>query len=539
MRSVRACPLEDQADPLDRKQLSLLHAVYWNVHPPALTQQNSLRAAVGWLVLVCFCSLLSSCSEERRISTVSDQALNVYNNGVQQWEKFYYPEALHEFDNAIALDSNFAMAWARRALLDESIGDAAKARRDMSRAMGLLSGVTRYEQMFIRLQNLRLHFLTAAAATLADSMIVLYPGDKEIHLIRGNLYEGERNYERAIRSYRRAIEIDTSFALAVMSLGYAYSTIGEQDRAVAQMTRYIRLAPDAADPRASFGDILLRVGRYDEALTQYQKSLDLKPDYWYSINQIGQIYTAQGKLNAAEAQFHKGIALLPQSPQSEASHSTVDGTLNALRGKFKEAAAQFVAALRIDSTNVEAAYGLANALRKLKDFKRAREILGRIHVELERRNLTSSQSMMRYNLMKSRLELDQGDVGTARALCDSALEFATVLTRGPVFQQIAEINVHEGRYEDALDACEEALRVNPNSPDALLTLVKAYKGKRDGLMVNEIGGRLLEFWKNADADFTTVKELKQLIGPKPARPGARGSPAFIAASSSLLICSFI
>ena len=51
-----------------------------------------------------------------------------------------------------------------------------------------------------------------------------------------------------------------------MSLGYAYSRVGELEKAAVQMQKYIRLAPDAADPRASYADILVYIGRYDEAL---------------------------------------------------------------------------------------------------------------------------------------------------------------------------------------------------------------------------------------------------------------------------------
>lgn len=456
---------------------------------------------------------LSGCSGDRRITVHSQEALKSYNIGVSQWERFYYVEALSAFDDAIHADSNFALAWARRAVLYDALQNRARALDDIAHAMTLLPSITEYERFFIRLQDHRLTFATKEAMELVDSMAHIYPEEKEVHLIRGGLYEFNKKYEDAIRSYKQAIDIDTSYALAVMSLGYAYSTVGEQGHAVSQMERYIRLAPDAADPRASFADILLRVGRYDEALEQYQKSLELKPDYWYSANQVGLICMIRGRLKAAEEQFHKGLAALPQSGQLQATHYAVDGNLNLLRGRYKEAIEQHREALLLDSTNSEAAYGLVNAFRKLKNFNRAHEVLGRIHLELERRNQASSQFMLRYDLTLSRLLLDEGETEMAHAFCDSALEFTTALSRGPVFQQIAEIDVRVRRYEDAFDACEEALRVNPNSPEALLTLLKAYRGKGDALMTKEIGGRLLEFWKDADPDFVTLHELQQLLVP--------------------------
>lgn len=475
--------------------------------------------------------VITGCVEERRITTSSDQALVAYNTGVSQWERFYYTEAFRAFDEAIRLDSGFAMAWIRRAALDEALQNRVRARDDLSRSFALLPLVTPYEQMFIRLQAHRLSYSHALAEALADSLVALYPSEKETHLIRGNLYDISKNFDEAIRSYKRAIEVDTGYALAVMSLGYTYSTIGEQEKAVAQMGKYIRLAPDAADPRASFADILVRVGRYDDALEQYRQSLLLKPDYWYSVNQIGGIYMLKGMLKSAEEQFGRGMAALPESDQLKATHLALGGTLNLLRGQNREAVRQCEHALDLDSTNGEAAYGLVQAFRKQKEFHRANEVLVGIRRELERRNMASSQYMLRYNLNKAKLLLDEGAYDRARALCDSALEFSTALSRGPVFQLIAEICTREKEYENAIDACEEALRVNPNYPDALFTLTKAYHGMSDDAMTKEIGGRLLEFWKNADSDFLLLHDLKQLVA-KPAAPAATSrTEVFIAATN--------
>ncbi len=476
--------------------------------------------------------LVLGCSKESRITTQSQLALRSYTIGVSQWEKFYYPEAQRTFDDAIRLDSNFAMAWARLAFVDEGTQNSTKAKQDIAHAMSLLKSVTEYEQMFIRLQNYRLSFSNSQAAALADSMLRLYPSEREVHLIRGNLYEINKSFDEAIRSYKRAIEIDTGYALAVMSLGYAYSAIGEQEQAVAQMERYIRLVPDAADPRASFADILMRVGRYDEALEQYQKSLELKPDYWYSANQIGSICAQEGRLREAEEQFHKGMASLPESPQLKATHLAIDANLNLLRGLFKDAAHQFEEALEMDPSNSEAAYGLVNALRKLRDFKRAHEMLVNIQAELERRNLLGSQYMLKYNLVKSRLLLDEGELALARALCDTAFEYTTALSRAPVFQEIAEIDLRSSQYEGVFDACEEALRVNPNYPDALLTLVKAYHARGDTAMTREIGGRLLEFWKNADADYLNLHDLRQMLGVKRRPPASSANTSGMVAMQS-------
>jgi tetratricopeptide (TPR) repeat protein len=222
------------------------------------------------------------------------------------------------------------------------------------------------------------------------------------------------------------------------------------------------------------------------------------------------------------------MASLPESRELKATGLALDGHLNMLRALYKEASQQYREALELDSANGEAAYGLLNALRKLKDLKHADEVLAGIRAELGRRDLLQSRYMLGFYLAQSRLLLDEGDVNGARAACDSALEFSTTLTRGPVFRQMAEVDLRQRHYEDAFDACEEALRVNPNSPDPLFTLVKVYHAKGDVAMTKEIGGRLLEFWKDADSDFVNLRDLRQLLGIRHDPSSARSLSPMIA-----------
>jgi tetratricopeptide (TPR) repeat protein len=360
----------------------------------------------------------------------------------------------------------------------------------------------------------RLHFDTKAAAEAADSLISLYPDEKEAYLFRGNLFEMNKNFDGAIRSYQKAVDLDTGYALAVMSLGYAYSAVNEQEKAVSQMQRYIRLAPEAADPLASYADLLVRAGRYEEALGQYRKSLQLKPDYWYSVREIGRVYATMGRLREAGEQFHRAAQLLPRSRQMEASILAADAYLDFHRGKYEDAIRQYTEALRMDTVNDDAAFGMVYALGKLRRFGEAMQTVEGITREFERRHLSGSVAMLGFHLMRARLLTEEDSLAEARAACRQALDFSTALTRGVVYQQFARIHLKEKALEPALDDCEEALRINPNAPETLLTLTEIYRDKGDLRMTREIGGRLLELWKHADADFVELSILKHLLSPK-------------------------
>jgi len=108
--------------------------------------------------------------------------------------------------------------------------------------------------------------------------------------------------------------------------------------------------------------------------------------------------------------------------------------------------------------------------------------------------------------------MEKGELEQAMEECDSALGYSTALTRSAVHRQMAEIYLRQNAYEPALDACEQALQVNPNSPDVLLTLVRIYKERGDRRMTREIGGRLMDLWSKADPDYQNRIELQKILG---------------------------
>ena len=473
---------------------------------------TSARRFAEILLSVSLLLLVSNCNRTPGITTQSPEALHDYQQGLGQYQKFYYREAKVSFEEALRKDSTFAMAWARMAILNWASMDEAQARQDIARALLFSVTASEREQLFIRAWSRLIAYNISGATATVDSLIARYPDESEPYLIRGNLYEMSKNLEGAIRSYQRAIAVDTSNALAVMSLGYAYSRTGELEKAAVQMQKYIRLAPDAADPHASYADILVYVGRYDEALAQYQEALKLKPDYWYAIREIGRIYQTEGRLKEAEEQYHASLTLLPQNRQVDGTHAMQDGWLNLDRGKNEDALRLFNEALTIDSNNLDAARGLAMALSRLKKFKAADEVIERIRQEFLRRNLTETPSMFSYYMMRARLLTDLGELTPALAECDSAIGFSTSVNRNVAYRQMAEIYRLRKAYDPALDACEQALEVNPNYPEALLTLVRIYNDQGDRRMTKEIGNRLMAFWAHADPDFERRIELMKILG---------------------------
>jgi tetratricopeptide (TPR) repeat protein len=117
--------------------------------------------------------------------------------------------------------------------------------------------------------------------------------------------------------------------------------------------------------------------------------------------------------------------------------------------------------------------------------------------------------------MVARTLRERGKFDEALAACDRALQYSTPLARAAIFRERAEIYLRAGQYEPALDACEEALSFNQNSPEVLMTLVRIYHAQKNVDMTVEIGSRLLALWSEADPDFRPLQEVQEIIGKAP------------------------
>ena len=305
----------------------------------------------------------------------------------------------------------------------------------------------------------------------------------------GNVYfkKLEHNVERYSRTPIQGIVVLGSTGEAIL--------LSDQER-----RDVLKAAREAAAPNK-----VLIAGTGIESAIETLRLTEYAATLGYDVAMVRTPHYYKGQMNRPENMLTFFRTVADRSPLPVIIYNFPQAT------GYDEAVQQYRRALELDSSNSEAAYGLVIALKKMKDFPLAHERLEAIREDLTRKNLLQSQYMLRYFLTSSRVFLDEGKPDAARSVCDSALDYSTTLSRAPVFRQIAEIDLYERRYEDALDACEEALRMNPNHPDPLFTLAKVYHAKGDSLMTKEISDRLLDFWKNADPDFQGLQELRQVL----------------------------
>lgn len=204
-------------------------------------------------------------------------------------------EAIHEEEEALAIDPDNVQVHVNLLSLYGRKGDHSKAKQ---------------------------HF---------DAAIRLNPGRSDAWYDYGVLLFRERSFAEAEQAFRRAVEIDPSYAEAHNNLGVIYEQQGRMEDAAQEFRAAIADRPDFPLARFQLGRILVNQEKYSEAIEQFSKSLvpadDKTPVYMYAL---AATYARAGDREHALAYLHKARDAALAYGQSQLIAS-IDRDLNSLK----------------------------------------------------------------------------------------------------------------------------------------------------------------------------------------------------------------
>ena len=205
-------------------------------------------------------------------------------------------KSLEHFDNAIALDPSFAMAYLNRAASSFTAKDFFA---NLKQAVAHKDRVSEGEQLFILAAEAGANGNARQQKEYLDKLVTLYPNDERAHVAFGNFYFGQQDFLRAIEQYEKSISLSEGFAPAYNILGYAYRQVEEYAKAEQVFRKYTRLIPNDPNPYDSYAELLLKMGRFDESIANYRKALSI--DAGFTASKVGLIMNVlyQGRKESA------------------------------------------------------------------------------------------------------------------------------------------------------------------------------------------------------------------------------------------------
>jgi tetratricopeptide (TPR) repeat protein len=465
---------------------------------------KSRRIIMAIFIVLVAASIIYGLMDHRKYTTSSDKAYQACLRGEEYMYRLYQREALDEFEQALKLDPNFAMAHARAAMMYKSFSRDAEYEAAKQKALGQIGRLKEKERLLINLWFAQADRRQGDVEKHSAELIKKYPNSLEALEYETDIFFRDRKFSEAIGQIEKLIEKYPNHAPSYNLLGYSYFYVGEYDKALASIDKYSSLAQDQANPHDSHGELLLYMGRYDEALTQFRMADSIKPGLHFVMEHIGSVYRAKGMYRDAIGAYLKAAEL----------------SLNRETKANIEASA---AVAYFESGQTEKAVEvLKETVAREPENLRSQAILGGIYAEKGRmedaliqlgvvRGLTAQmlsspayKSVPAVNI-KSAEQYLAGAIDMAKGDYRAASEKFSQLARemspsdNLLYASLwAESYIKAQLPDSAIAILTDALTRNPNNERCLRTLAQAYgqAGKKDAQQ--SVLTRYLTVMKDAD-----------------------------------------
>jgi len=295
-----------------------------------------------------------SAETERRIvrpTTNNPAAHRLYLQGRYFWNRRSVEGltmAVELYERALALDPNFALAWAGLAgahlmrlgwsiALPEDVAplidDAARRAIELDPTLAEPHAVLGYlkmmhdwdwggaQQEFLRAIELDNNYSSAhhwygyllltrgnTAGAIEEILLArdLEPDSPIINAEVGYFYMLDRQYDRALEELRRANVLDPTYDATLISTIRAYALLGRTDEGRAAARTMVETITDPV-PRLFGGAALPLLGLEDEARAIYEEGLKTSASTYVMPGLLGMVAAGLGDRDAAFAHFNAGL----------------------------------------------------------------------------------------------------------------------------------------------------------------------------------------------------------------------------------------
>jgi len=150
-----------------------------------------------------------------------------------------------------------------------------------------------------------------------DAIRVSFAGPAETHMRKGLNFAHSRDYDKALKEYRKALDFFPDYSAVYVNWANTYEYMGKLEEAFASMKRAAEIDPE--DPGAAYGlgRHYSRMRQHDTAIKHYLKALEYHPDRAIYNHAVARSYQEKGDTENAEAYFKK---YLEQAPNGEHVH---------------------------------------------------------------------------------------------------------------------------------------------------------------------------------------------------------------------------
>lgn len=218
--------------------------------------------------------------------TENSAAYQLYLKGRYHWNKRTeegIKKSIDYFEQAISLDPKFALAYA--GLADAYNLEASYTARP-------------FATPFLRAKATALK-----ALSLDDKLAEAHAALAAVKLWR------EFDWEGGERGFRKAIELNPSYATARVWLALYLSAVERLDEALSEIKLAVELDPLSRVVNLNLARVFYFARLYDESIAQCLKTIEMFPEYLIAHRRLGIVYGVKRMFEEAEVEFNKALAI--------------------------------------------------------------------------------------------------------------------------------------------------------------------------------------------------------------------------------------
>jgi len=462
-------------------------------------------------------------------TTPSIEALKAYTIGVTRRAAGAELDSIRYFENAIALDPNFALAYTTLSSIYGSLGETGRGEEYARKAYEHRANVSERERLFITYQY----------------------HDR----VTGDQLKAREALEYWSQTYPRDYRAPNALAVLL-------NRVGDYDRAIAQAQEAMRRNPSHSFPYSNLAFAYRGAGRYGEARGTAEKAIALRIETLPTRRLLYQLAELEGDANAAHAQLEWA------KPRAQGFDMTgARAQVLAFRGQMAEAHAAYKETVTLAARNgfpqigsgyaaqsavTEALYGDAShAIEQARAVPRDTTYAPRLRVAtafaLAGQVDAAQAELRRFRDQRPEdtwvhdvyLPIAEAAVHLAQGRSEDAI--AALRRTGPYERGFvaallsiyfrAEAHVRAKAYADALEDYKTVLAnrgadpFSPVIPLSQLGIARALAQTGDTAGSGRAYAAVLEMWRQADADFAPAKTARSEAAALDKSPPTSTPPA--------------
>ena len=410
----------------------------------------------GWLIVLGVIALIRFLAHDGSGGTSSskpDEATKYFNRGNQQLAEGDAKSAIASFTRALELKPNDAMVLGNRAGAYVAAGEDQLASADIEKL-----------------------------ATLDASNPVVYRGRGVLALYAGR-------YDEAIAAFTKSLELAPNHDRALFDRAQAYEKIGELSKALADLDESLRLNKNSsAAPYILRMKIFETQGEHAKAIGQIEPMLAAFPNDVDAYIAAGKLHMRLNQREQALALLNRGVVAAPDAaiylyraqlrPRADRKGRQQDIDSGTALDPHSIPAARLRAELEVDNGQYnDAITTLTNILKDSKVSGALTFVLvdrGVVHLKMTNLSLAEADFDHARKTAKTPTQLNNiaWELATRNVALPTALSIIDeALAKAPdsyaAIDSKAFILLRIGRYRDAIEQYDAALKRRPGAPSSL------------------------------------------------------------------------